>query len=86
MGMIITQIKRLPEGRERNEWANAVHKNAQNYVYENDGEGFVVKWLKEEEFDAVWHEQENIKDTPEYRQKYLDETKKGNVLLLEIDL
>ena len=86
MGMIITHLKRLPENKDRSEWLKNLHNNAQRYVDDEGGDGFQINPLTEEKFEEVWAEQENISRSDQLKQRYLEETRKGNVVVIELDL
>jgi hypothetical protein len=87
MGMLETRIKRVPEGKDRNETARQLRLELENYFsdYDNSCEDFKVDPLTSENFDEVWTVQETYKNTPEIKEKYRGLAKEGKLVYVEID-
>lgn len=83
MGMIQTIIKAVPESKTPAQFYTEVNNRMPDFA--EGSEGYELKWLKPDEFDSAWKEQENIKDTPEIEAKYRKLTSEGKVLCVEID-
>jgi len=87
MGMLETRIKRVPEGKDRNETARQLRLELENYFSDHDNscDDFKVGALTGENFDEVWEVQETYKDTPEIKEKYRGLAKEGKLIYAEID-
>ena len=87
MGMLETRIKRVPEGKDRNETARQLRLELENYFSDHDNscEDFKIGPLTGENFDEVWGVQETYKNTPEIKEKYRGLAKEGKLVYAEID-
>jgi len=87
MGMLETRIKRVPEGKDRNETARQLRLELEDYFsdYENSCDDFKVGPLTEENFNEIWEVQQTYKDTPEIKEKYRAFAKEGKLVYAEID-
>jgi hypothetical protein len=87
MGMLETRIKRVPEGKDRNETARQLRLELENYFSDHDNscEDFKIGPLTGENFDEVWAVQETYKNTPEIKEKYRGLAKEGKLVYAEID-
>ena len=85
--MLETRIKRVPEGKDRNETARQLRLELENYFSDHDNscDDFKVGALTGENFDEVWEVQETYKDTPEIKEKYRGLAKEGKLIYAEID-
>lgn len=87
MGMLETQIKRIPEGKTSTEAIKQTLNKLEDYFsdYDNSCESYEVKTLTESNFEEVWEVQDTYKDTPEIKQKYLGLAKAGQLIYIQID-
>lgn len=87
MGMLETRIKRVPEGKDRNETARQLRLELEDYFsdYDNSCDDFKIGPLTGENFDEVWQVQETYKNTPEIKEKYRGLAKEGKLVYAEID-
>jgi len=72
MGMLETQIKRIPEGKTKSEYIQKLLRDLEVYFSDSyvSCESYEVKTLTESNFDEVWEVQDTYKDTPEIKAKY----------------
>ena len=91
MGMLQIQMKKTPAGMSPLEYSSFVHQNVANLCSRGDEdtgtrpEGANVWLLKPEQFEEYWTQQENLKQTPEVKEKYKKLTEQGQVVAVEID-
>jgi hypothetical protein len=87
MGMLETRIKRVPEGKDRNETARQLRLELEDYFSDHDNscDDFKIGPLTGENFDEVWEVQETYKNTPEIKEKYRGLAKEGKLVYAEID-
>ena len=87
MGMLETRIKRVPEGKDRNETARQLRMELDDYFSDHDNscDDFKIGALTEKNFDEVWEVQETYKNTPEIKEKYRGLAKEGKLVYAEID-
>ena len=87
MGMLETRIKRVPDGKDRNETARQLRMELDDYFSDHDNscDDFEVGALTEKNFDEVWEVQETYKNTPEIKEKYRGLAKEGKLVYAEID-
>jgi hypothetical protein len=87
MGMLETQIRRVPEGKTREELIRQTLDKLADYFsdYENSCESYSVRPLTEQNFNEVWEVQETFKNTEEIRQKYMNLAREGKLVYVEID-
>jgi hypothetical protein len=87
MGMLETRIKRVPEGKDRNETARQLRLELEEYFsdYDNSCDDFKIGPLTGENFDEVWEVQETYKNTLEIKEKYRGLAKEGKLVYAEID-
>ena len=87
MGMLETQIKRIPEGKTKSEYIQKLLRDLEVYFSDSyvSCESYEVKTLTESNFDEVWEVQETYKDTPEIKAKYKNLAKEGQLIYIEID-
>jgi hypothetical protein len=87
MGMLETRIKKVPEGKDRNETARQLRLELEDYFsdYDNSCDDFKIGPLTGENFDEVWEVQETYKNTPEIKEKYRGFAKEGKLVYAEID-
>jgi len=87
MGMLETRIKKVPEGKDRNETARQLRLELEDYFsdYDNSCDDFKIGPLTGENFDEVWEVQETYKNTPEIKEKYRGLAKEGKLVYAEID-
>jgi len=85
--MLETRIKRVPEGKDRNETARQLRLELEEYFsdYDNSCDDFKIGPLTGENFDEVWEVQETYKNTPEIKEKYRGLAKEGKLVYAEID-
>jgi len=85
--MLETRIKRVPEGKDRNETARQLRLELEDYFSDHDNscDDFKIGPLTGENFDEVWEVQETYKDTPEIKEKYRGLAKEGKLVYAEID-
>jgi hypothetical protein len=83
MGMIQTLLKRVPEGKSRDEFMRQVEQRLPEFAA--GSEHSVVRVLTTERFDEAWQNQDNLKETPEVEAKYRKLTAEGQVIEVEID-
>jgi len=87
MGMLETQIKRIPEGKTKSEYIQNLLSQLEDHFsdYENSCDGYEVRTLTEENFNEVWEVQDTYKNTPEIKEKYKGLAKEGKLIYVEID-
>jgi hypothetical protein len=87
MGMLETQIKRIPEGKTKSEYIQKLLRDLEVYFSDSyvSCESYEVKTLTESNFDEVWEVQDTYKDTPEIKAKYKNLAKEGQLIYIEID-
>jgi hypothetical protein len=91
MGMIITEIRTIPEKYINNIQAfyNQIEINA-DLETRDDEDGFEHKvnygLVKENTFDKWWDFQENINKTEDLRKEYLARAKAGRLVFIETDI
>jgi hypothetical protein len=87
MGMLETQIKRIPEGKTSAEAIKQTLNQLEEHFsdYDNSCESYEVKTLTESNFEEVWEVQDTYKDTPEIKAKYKNLAKDGQLIYVEID-
>ena len=87
MGMLETQIKRIPEGKTKTEYIQNLLNQLQDYFRdeENSCESYEIKTLTESNFDEVWEVQDTYRDTPEIKSKYKNLAKENKLVYVEID-
>jgi len=85
--MLETRIKKVPEGKDRNETARQLRLELEDYFSDHDNscDDFKVGPLTGENFDEVWEVQETYKNTPEIKEKYRGLAKEGKLVYAEID-
>ena len=85
--MLETRIKKVPEGKDRNETARQLRLELEDYFsdYDNSCDDFKIGPLTGENFDEVWEVQETYKNTPEIKEKYRGLAKEGKLVYAEID-
>lgn len=85
--MLETRIKRVPEGKDRNETARQLRLELEDYFSDHDNscDDFKIGPLTGENFDEVWEVQETYKNTPEIKEKYRGLAKEGKLVYAEID-
>ena len=85
--MLETRIKRVPDGKDRNETARQLRMELDDYFSDHDNscDDFEVGALTEKNFDEVWEVQETYKNTPEIKEKYRGLAKEGKLVYAEID-
>jgi len=85
--MLETRIKKVPEGKDRNETARQLRLELEDYFsdYDNSCDDFKIGPLTGENFDEVWEVQETYKNTPEIKEKYRVLAKEGKLVYAEID-
>ena len=85
--MLETRIKRVPDGKDRNETARQLRAELDDYFSDHDNscDDFKVGPLTGENFDEVWEVQETYKNTPEIKEKYRGLAKEGKLIYAEID-
>ena len=85
--MLETRIKRVPDGKDRNETARQLRMELDDYFSDHDNscDDFKVGPLTGENFDEVWEVQETYKNTPEIKEKYRGLAKEGKLIYAEID-
>jgi len=85
--MLETRIKRVPEGKDRNETARQLRLELEDYFSDHDNscDDFKIGPLTGENFDEVWEVQETYKNTPEIKEKYFNLAKEGKLVYAEID-
>jgi hypothetical protein len=90
MGMIVTYLKKTPEGKTPLEFCNECHRNVANLIANGDSdgdrpEGGNASILKLEAFEEQWNTQENLRKNSEVKEKYRQLTAQGQVIVIEID-
>jgi hypothetical protein len=87
MGMLETQIKRIPEGKTKSQYMQSLLNQLEEHFsdYDNSCESYEVKTLTESNFEEVWEVQDTYKDTPEIKAKYKNLAKEGQLIYVEID-
>jgi hypothetical protein len=87
MGMLETQIKKVPDGKTKSEYIKRLVEQLEDHFsdYENSCESYHVRPLTEENFNEVWEVQDTYKNTPEIKQKYFGLAKEGKLVYIEID-
>jgi hypothetical protein len=87
MGMLETQIKKVPEGKERGQYIQNLLNQLEDHFadYDSSCESYEVKILTEENFNEVWEVQDTYKNTPEIKEKYRGLAKEGKLVYIEID-
>ena len=85
--MLETRIKRVPDGKDRNETARQLRMELDDYFSDHDNscDDFKIGALTEKNFDEVWEVQETYKNTPEIKEKYRGLAKEGKLVYAEID-
>ena len=85
--MLETRIKRVPDGKDRNETARQLRMELDDYFSDHDNscDDFKIGALTEKNFDEVWEVQETYKNTPEIKEKYRGLAKEGKLIYAEID-
>lgn len=77
-------MKKLPDGKQMHEYIKEMRCRLDDYT-EEGCEGYEIYIVNENNFDEYWSQQENLKQTDEVRQKYLELSKQGKVIFIEID-
>jgi len=87
MGMLETRIKRVPEGKNKQEYRDNLQSELDDYFSQRDNscDSCEVEYLNEQNFDKVWKDQETYKNTPEIKEKYRGLAKEGKLVYIEID-
>lgn len=87
MGMLETQIKRIPDGMSSNEMIRKMNIQLEDHFsdYDNSCEEYNVGLLKEHNFDEIWEVQDTYKNTPEIKEKYKNLAKEGKLIYIQID-
>jgi hypothetical protein len=91
MGMLITEIKTIPEKYLLNpqELFDQIHLNAELET-RDDEDGFEHKVIcglvNENTFESWWREQENIEPSQENKMKYLERAKQGRLCYIQTDI
>ena len=87
MGMLETQIKRIPDGMTSNEMIRKVNIQLEDHFsdYDNSCEEYNVGLLKEHNFENIWEVQDTYKNTPEIKEKYKNLAKEGKLIYIQID-
>jgi hypothetical protein len=90
MGMIETHVKACKPEADAAAYRENLERKARELMAYGDGdgdkpEGARVIVLTEENFEEHWRDNENLKDTPEIKAKYLDHAKAGRAFAIEID-
>jgi hypothetical protein len=83
MGMIQTMIKKVPDTKTVFEYLDEVRVRLPEFSA--GAESAEVDILSPAKFDEVWTDQDNLKDTPEIKDKYRRLTETGRVIYVEID-
>jgi len=85
-GMVETHMRKIPDGmsrfqafREIDNWLSNMSDDSDFRITSSD-----LKILKESEFEEAWEAQENLKKTPEIKEKYKNLTKEEKVIYIEI--
>jgi len=84
MGMLEQHMKKLPDGKQMHEYIKEMNSRLREYT-EDGCEGYEIYVVDENNFEEYWSQQENLKQTDEVKQKYLDLSKQGKVIFVEID-
>ena len=87
MGMLETRIKRVPDGKNKQEYRDNLQWELEDYFSQRDNscDSCEVEYLNEQNFEEVWEVQETYKNTPEIKQKYFNLAKEGKLVYIEID-
>jgi hypothetical protein len=87
MGMLETRIKRVPEGKNKQEYRDNLQSELDDFFSqrENSCDSCEVEYLNEQNFDEVWEVQETYKNTPEIKERYRGLAKEGKLVYVEID-
>ena len=87
IGMLETQIKRIPVGKTKSEYIQYLLNQLEDHFsdFGNSCESYEVKTLTEENFNEVWEVQDTYRDTPEIKEKYKNLAKEGQLIYIEID-
>lgn len=87
MGMLETQIKRIPDGMSSNEMIRKMNIQLEDHFsdYDNSCDEYNVSLLKESNFDEIWEVQDTYKNTPEIKEKYRGLAKEGKLIYIQID-
>jgi hypothetical protein len=91
MGMIITEIRTIPEKYLNNiqSFYNQIEIRAEDAT-RDDEDGFEHKveygLVKENTFEKWWDAQENINKTDENKKEYLARAKAGRLVFIETDI
>ena len=85
--MLETRIKRVPEGKNKQEYRDNLQSELDDYFSQRDNscDSCEVEYLNEQNFDKVWKDQETYKNTPEIKEKYRGLAKEGKLVYIEID-
>jgi hypothetical protein len=91
MGMLITEIRTIPEKylMEKNRFFNLIQIEADEKTAE-DEDGYEYKVLcgmiNENTFESWWNQQENINPTEENKKEYLARAKAGRLCYIQTDI
>ena len=85
--MLETRIKRVPDGKNKQEYRDNLQWELEDYFSQRDNscDSCEVEYLNEQNFEEVWEVQETYKNTPEIKQKYFNLAKEGKLVYIEID-
>lgn len=90
MGMLQVQMRKAPDGKTPTEFLREVEARCNVLASQGDAdgdrpEGATAFILTPEKFEETWASQENLKQTPEIKEKYRQLTLEGKVIVAEID-
>ena len=85
--MLETKIKRVPDGKNKQEYRDNLQWELDEYFSEHDNscDSCEVEYLNEQNFERIWKDQESYKNTPEIKEKYFNLAKEGRLVYVEID-
>lgn len=81
--MLETWMKRVPDGKQPEEFLKDVHNYMHDYA--EGADGYEVKWVHNDNFEECWEEQENLKRNTDVYNKYKLLAQNGKVVFVQID-
>lgn len=84
MGMIVTKIATVPEGKTLTQYLGEVSARATAEADEEHYEGVITEAVTLDNFEEVWEGQENIKK--DAKDKYRERARAGRLIYVEFDV
>ena len=88
MGMLDIRMRAVPVSLTLEQFVADIEARVRSLYHtpgEASPEGHSITILKPDDFEEQWSMQENLKQTPEVKEKYRKLTTEGRVVVLEVD-